>query len=69
MVDGEVLERLWSYLRLFKKMTKEITASHREDILSDALFFLCQKAKIQNRYKGNFYDIRYMHVVVIVLFL
>ena len=35
MVDGEVLERLWSYLSQFRKMTKEMSASHREDILSD----------------------------------
>ena len=45
MVDGEVLERLWSYLRLFRKMTKEMTASHREDILSDALFFYAKKQR------------------------
>ena len=33
MVDGEVLERLWSYLSQFRKMTKEMSASHREDII------------------------------------
>jgi hypothetical protein len=45
MVDGEVMERLWSYLRLFRKMTKEMTASHREDILSDALYFYAKKQR------------------------
>ena len=52
MVDGEVMERLWSYLRLFRKMTKEMTASHREDILSDVrcFVFLCKETKIKNWY-------------------
>ncbi|CAB3984027.1 Hypothetical predicted protein [Paramuricea clavata] len=45
MVDGEVMERLWSYLRLFRKMTKEMTASHRENILSDALYFYAKKQR------------------------
>lgn len=45
MVDGEVLERLWSYLSQFRKMTKEMSASHREDILSDALFYFGEKQK------------------------
>ncbi|CAB4033443.1 Hypothetical predicted protein [Paramuricea clavata] len=45
MVDGEVMERLWSYLRLFRKMTKEMTTSHREDILSDALYFYAKKQR------------------------
>jgi hypothetical protein len=56
MVDGEVMERLWSYLRLFRKMTKEMTASHREDILSDALYFYAKK----QRSKIGIY-ILYMH--------
>lgn len=45
MVDGEVLERLWSYLGQFRKMTKEMSASHREDIISDALFYLAEKQR------------------------
>ena len=45
MVDGEVFERLWSYLILFRKMTKEMSASHREDISSDALFYFAKKQK------------------------
>jgi len=49
MVNGEVLERLWSYLRQFRKMTKEISESHREDILSVALFYLGRKTDIKNR--------------------
>ncbi|XP_020609616.1 uncharacterized protein LOC110048175 [Orbicella faveolata] len=45
LVDGEMLERLWSYLGLFRKMTKEMSSSHREDVLSDALFYLAKKLK------------------------
>ena len=37
LTDGEVLERLWSFLRRFSKMTKEMRPSHRIDILTDAL--------------------------------
>ncbi len=37
MTDGEVLERLWSYLRRFARMTKEMRPSHRTDILTEAL--------------------------------
>ena len=35
--DGEQLERLWSFLRRFSKMTKEMRPSHRIDVLSDAI--------------------------------
>ena len=45
LCDGEVMERLWSYLGRFKKMTKEMSASHREDILSDALYFQASRAR------------------------
>jgi ribosomal protein L20A (L18A) len=45
MVDGEVLERLWSYLSQYRKMTKEMSASHREDIISDALFYFGKKQR------------------------
>ena len=35
--DGEVVERLWAYLRRFASMTKEMRPSHRIDVLSDAI--------------------------------
>ncbi|KAJ8344619.1 hypothetical protein SKAU_G00288120 [Synaphobranchus kaupii] len=35
--DGEGMERLWSYLRRFSRMTKETTPSHRLDLLTDGL--------------------------------
>ena len=37
--DGEVVERVWSYLRRFAAMTKEMHPSHRIDVLSDALSY------------------------------
>ena len=37
--DGETMERLWSYLRRYGKMTKEMRPSHRVDILTDALLY------------------------------
>ncbi len=35
--DGEGMERLWSYLRRFARMTKEMRPAHRIDILTHAL--------------------------------
>ena len=43
--DGEVMERLWSYLRRFTRMTKEMRPSHRTDILSHALLFYGCRSK------------------------
>jgi len=42
--DGEVVERLWSYLRRFAAMTKEMHPSHRVDVLSDALMYYHMKS-------------------------
>ena len=39
LTDGEVVERLWAYLRRFARMTKEMRPSHRIDILTDALLY------------------------------
>lgn len=35
-VDGEGLERFWSYLRHFSPITKQMTRAHRIDLLTDA---------------------------------
>ena len=43
--DGEVMERLWSYLRRFSRMTKEMRPSHRTDILCHALIYYGMKTK------------------------
>ena len=37
--DGETMERLWSYLRRFSRMTKEMRPSHRVDVLTSALVY------------------------------
>ncbi len=42
LTDGEVLERLWSFLRRFSKMTKEMRSAHRVDVLTDALIYYSQ---------------------------
>jgi len=43
LMDGELMERLWSYLRSFSKITKEMTPAHRTDLLSDALLHFGSK--------------------------
>lgn len=37
LTDGEGIERLWSYLRGFSSMTKEMSSGRRTDMLIDAL--------------------------------
>jgi len=37
--DGEGMERLWSYLRRFGRMTKEMRPAHRVSVLSHALAY------------------------------
>lgn len=39
MTDGEQCERLWSYLRCFSSITKEMSAANRKDLLTDALYY------------------------------
>ncbi|XP_046842384.1 uncharacterized protein LOC124436496 isoform X3 [Xenia sp. Carnegie-2017] len=46
LTDGEMLERLWAYIRKFSRMTKEMRPSHRVDVLSDALLHYGKKTKI-----------------------
>lgn len=44
LTDGEGVERLWSYLRRFARMTKEMRPSHRIDVLCDALLQYARKS-------------------------
>ena len=37
MTDGEGVERLWSFLRRFSSVTKEMSAHKRTDVLTDGL--------------------------------
>ena len=43
--DGEMMERLWSFLRRFARMTKEMRPAHRIDVLTSALLYyaMCTK--------------------------
>ena len=43
--DGETMERLWSYLRHFGKMTKEMRPAHRRDVRAHALVCYGMKTK------------------------
>lgn len=43
--DGEVMERLWSYLRRFSRMTKEMRPAHRIDVLTHALLYYGLRSK------------------------
>jgi hypothetical protein len=45
LTGGEAMERMWSYLRKFGVMTKEMTSSHRIDILIDALIQYGKRSK------------------------
>ena len=45
MSDEEVLERLWSFLRRFGKMTKEMHPAHRVDVITHALLHYGYKTK------------------------
>ena len=53
LTDGENVERLWSYLGRFAKMTKEMSSGNRIDLLSDVLSHYC---KLKQRKLGKNYD-------------
>ena len=54
LTDGEVMERLWSFLRRFSRMTKEMRPEHRIDVLTSALLYYGYKTKI--RLRKQFHD-------------
>ena len=45
LTDGEGMERLWSYLGKFSKITKEMTPEGRQDLLTDGLLYYGEKMK------------------------
>ena len=49
LANGEQMERLWSYLRKFGKMSKEMTPSHRIDTLTYALLHYADKVREKQR--------------------
>ena len=60
--DGEVVERLWAYLRRFASMTKEMRPSHRIDVLSDAIKHYARCASCNIGMLLNFLCI-YVHTI------
>lgn len=44
-VDGEDTERLWSYARPFSPILKEMTPSHRVDLLTDLMLHYGKRKK------------------------
>jgi hypothetical protein len=44
-VDGEAVERFWSFVRHYAPMTKEMTPSHRIDLLTDGFIYYASKKK------------------------
>lgn len=51
------MERLWSYLRRFSRMTKEMRPAHRINILSHALLY---HVSISKNKLGNLYSCYYI---------
>ncbi|XP_076079987.1 uncharacterized protein LOC143050754 [Mytilus galloprovincialis] len=43
LTDGEGIERLWSYLRGFRKITKEMSLNNRQDLLTEAMLHHSEK--------------------------
>ena len=66
--DGEVMERLWSYLRRFSRMTKEMRPAHRVDILAHALLYYAfmSKQKLGILY---FHGLHTIYVISVNLYL
>ena len=48
--DGEGMERLWSYLRRFSRMTKEMRPAHHIDVLSGGIGVLRDSTKTKTWY-------------------
>lgn len=44
LTDGEVPERLWSKVRPYLRMTKEMRPAHRIDVLTDVFLHICRQA-------------------------
>ena len=54
LTDGEVMERLWYYVRGFASITKEMSPSRRTDALTNCLLHYGQQSKCKraSRLKG-----------------
>ena len=60
--DGEGMERLWSYLRRFSRMTKEMRPAHHIDVLSGGLEYYA----IQRKQKLGMYMCTYAFILYIL---
>ena len=47
LTDGEVMERLWSRLRRYSRMTKEMRPAHRIDVLTDVFLHVGREANLK----------------------
>ncbi|KAK2831180.1 hypothetical protein Q7C36_016266 [Tachysurus vachellii] len=56
LTDGEGMERLWSFLRRFARVTKEMTPSHRLDLLTDALLHYGRRKSTDLRFIKNVFS-------------
>lgn len=62
LTDGEGTERLWSYLRPLATMTKEMTPSHRIDLLNDAVMhYAMRKTAGIGLFPNYFYSACFVH--------
>ena len=64
LTDGEVMERMWSFLRGFGSITKEMTPSRRIDALSDCLLHYARlsRSKIGTRLRKRMVRATELHV-------
>ncbi len=69
MSDGETMERLWSYLRRFARMTKEMRPAHRIDVLSSALIYYGIQTKGKLGKLNEWVLIVFSHVTVVATLL
>ncbi len=60
--DGEVMDRMWSILRRFSRMTKEMRPAHRVDILTHALLYYGLGVKY------NYVRTTTLHVAIVLSF-
>ena len=66
LTDGERVERLWSFMCQFAKITKEMSADERHDVLTDAA--ICTMVNCFVPF-GKFYNNYYMAYVSVLIFL
>ena len=63
LTDGEVMERMWSYMRAFCSITKEMSPSRRIDALTDCLLHYgrMSKSKLGERLSRRMLQAKELH--------